>query len=43
MENPDKSNNNAQPITNKQKIECKVLKTTIQDAIVDIASQLPEI
>ncbi len=41
MENADKSTNNDQPITNKQKFEGKVLNTTLQGAIVDIGSELP--
>ena len=41
MENADKSNNNDQPVTIKQKFEGKVLKTTLQGAIVDIGSELP--
>ena len=41
MENPIENNTNDQPITTKQKFEGKVLKTTLQGAIVDIGSKLP--
>ncbi|MEL7625879.1 MAG: S1 RNA-binding domain-containing protein [Anaerolineaceae bacterium] len=41
MENPVDSTTNNQTITAKQKFEGKVLKTTLQGAIVDIGSQLP--
>lgn len=41
MESPIENNNNDQPITTKEKFEGKVLKTTLQGAIVDIGSKLP--
>ena len=41
MESPIENNTNDQPITTKQKFEGKVLKTTLQGAIVDIGSKLP--
>ena len=41
MENPVDSTTNNQTRTAKQKFEGKVLKTTLQGAIVDIGSQLP--
>ncbi|NLE83741.1 MAG: S1 RNA-binding domain-containing protein [Chloroflexi bacterium] len=41
MDNPIDSTTNDQTIAAKQKFEGKVLKTTLQGAIVDIGSQLP--
>src|SRR5690606_34246269 len=41
MDNPVDLTNNDQNITAKQKFEGKVLKTTLQGAIVDIGSKLP--
>jgi ribosomal protein S1 len=41
MDNPIDSTNNSQTLATKQKFEGKVLKTTLQGAIVDIGSDLP--
>ncbi len=41
MDNPIDVTNNDQTITTKQKFEGKVLKTTLQGAIVDIGSKIP--
>jgi len=41
MDNPIENTNNDQNITTKQKFEGKVLKTTLQGAIVDIGSKIP--
>ena len=41
MENPVEETNNEQTITSKQKFEGKVLKTSLQGALVDIGSEIP--
>ncbi len=41
MDNPVEITNNSQTLTAKQKFEGKVLKTTLQGAIVDIGSKIP--
>lgn len=41
MDNPVDLTNNDQPLTAKQKFEGKVLRTTLQGAIVDIGSKIP--